>query len=257
MPGVHESLLWYMAQTTGRMGSRGERNTWARVPRSASDIPPSHRAQMDAYVEALKEARAIISSWNSRAMKVRTSLSLPEQAGPFEYENPTPEGYSDLTFQKLEDRWTFTRFDPLTFRYAEREMTIQGCSLEDDEILEAVAHWNFHLYRFNERVTASQELRPQVQLHLLDTEQGSELRPLLSKAGADLLGLAPAEDVRCCPLSTYKVPVKVKEARVHDLTKYYGVTLINNSTFDLYPYVFYFDPSTYGIQVSSRRRRDM
>ncbi|KZT70667.1 hypothetical protein DAEQUDRAFT_764535 [Daedalea quercina L-15889] len=202
------------------------------------------------YVEALKKARAIISTWNSIVMKVRTPTPLPAQAA-FKYEKATPKGsgYYDLSLQELSNCRILTRSDPLTFRYAEREMTIPGRSLQPDEILDAVAHWNFHLYRFNDRVGGSQELRPQVGLHLLETASGTGLRPLLSQVGEDLFGSAPAEDVRGCPLSTYTVPVKVKEARIHDLTKYYGLTLINTSAYDLYPYVFYFDPSTYGIQA--------
>lgn len=117
-----------------------------------------------------------------------------------------------------------------------------------------MARWNFHLYRFNNPASDSESLRPRVELHRLEMREAGRLRPLLLQTGVDLLGLgASGEQVYSYPLSTYKVPGTVKEARICDTAPYYGLTLINDTEYDLFPYVLYFDPSTYAIHVRDLR----
>ncbi|KAH9923562.1 caspase domain-containing protein [Fomitopsis serialis] len=201
------------------------------------------------------DARAVVVAWNSMPMKVRTSVSVSHQ-GLLNYTMVQPKEYYDLSLETDGDCWIIDQFDPLTFRYAVPHKAFKSADIavQPNEILEIVARWNFHLYRFNQPADqytpdSVERLRPKVELHRLEAKpEARQLRPLLQKIGEDLFERASADEVWCYPLSTYKVPGTVKEARIHDIAPYYGLTLLNDSDHDLFPYVFYFDPSNYAIQ---------
>jgi len=200
--------------------------------------------------------RTQVEFWNSKPMKVFTEQPLQPTQGKFKYKMTTKQD-CDVSLDACEGHWALRRFDPLTRRYAQPRIVISAGGVTPDYILEAVARWNFHLYRFNEPTSDSADdvrtLRPEVQLHALRVEAGSKLlRPSLTPTGDDFFARVKEEEVEYSPTSTYRVLEAVKEAWIHDLLPYYGLTLLNNSDFDLWPYVFYFDPSNYATQCLYR-----
>lgn len=86
-----------------------------------------------------------------------------------------------------------------------------------------------------------------VELHCLEIAPNSGLQPILRPVGKNLFD-SPAEDVLCAEESSLRVD-PVRDAIITDLDPYYGLTLVNASDVDLFPYVFYFDPSDYSVQV--------
>ncbi|KAH9923558.1 caspase domain-containing protein [Fomitopsis serialis] len=200
---------------------------------------------------AFDHTRVVVITWNSAPMKVRTSVPVSQQ-GLLNCTEVEPKEYHDVSIEMGTDCWILSRFDPLTFRYAVQQQIFKftDISLQSAEILEAVARWNFYLYHFSDSGPDDANLQPSVQLHRLeDKSEAGSLWPLLAQSGDDLFGAAKGEPVWGSPLSAYKVPGLVKEALLHDMAPYYGLTLFNTSEYDLFPYLFYFNPSTCAIQA--------
>ncbi|KZT66779.1 hypothetical protein DAEQUDRAFT_739795 [Daedalea quercina L-15889] len=201
------------------------------------------------------DTRATTFAWNSMQIKISgTSMMLPApKLGQFGYMKVGEGQYFDASLSSSAEGWMLSRFDPLTLQYAEPIITISNLALQPEEILQSLAHFNYHLYRFNHPESGCRALRPRVELHRLErsrkAETGNWLRPALvpSTDKGDLFG--EAKKVHHSPHSTYKLHDAVKEAEIYDMAPYYGLTLFNDSEVDLYPYVFYFDPSTCAIQT--------
>jgi hypothetical protein len=92
-------------------------------------------------------------------------------------------------------------------------------------ILDAIAHFNFHLGQYNDS------------------------NPLGGKVEMELYRLTGPRGKR--------IPdTNVGNLLLHDhativVGAKYGVAMVNHSTYDLFPYLFYFDPFSYSIDVSS------
>ncbi|KAH9923544.1 caspase domain-containing protein [Fomitopsis serialis] len=205
----------------------------------------------------LPHTRVVVSAWRSMPMKVRTTVELPI-GGILSYSKTKYGEYYDVSLDKSFDpstgpkdpllRWVVGRRDPLTFQFA-RPNTVCWRPLEASVVLDIVARWNFHLYRFSDPASLSRQIRPRVELRALrQTGLAARLLPLMMPDGDDMFKDARAEEVQSSLHSTYTVPEVVKEARIYDFDKFYGLTLYNDSEFGLWPYLFYFDPNTYAIQ---------
>jgi hypothetical protein len=181
-------------------------------------------------------ADAVVSNWNNPKLKVR-------------FHTPTGNLFSTVRIgerpdvavhQNGQNDFLLERLDPLIRRHTKYLLIARQDRIS--EVLDAVAHFNFHLYHhpkctpFNQKVT--------VQLHRL--QKGNGDKPTYTPVGDDLLARDP--EVVLSDDTAYGVK-EVKEAVVCDMDAFYGLTLGNNSTFDLFPYVFYLDPSDYSIQV--------
>ena len=125
-----------------------------------------------------------------------------------------------------------------------------------DLLFQKVAKFNFHLYRG--MLPHEAKLLPvEVHMYRLETVEGT-LAPLLAPvAGSeDFLGKGRATERTIAGTTqggTFGLEIgelTVKETIVTDLDSYYGLTLINKSPYDLFAYVFYFDPMDYSITVS-------
>jgi hypothetical protein len=138
------------------------------------------------------------------------------------------------------------RFDPLMRRHANRLVpttyeVISGA-------LDAISHFNYHLYRRNDPSPLKGLIT--VRLHRLEKQQSNRLFPIYAPASDDLLSCDP-EPIIYAGGGPFEVP-EVKEAVIPNDDNFYGLTLENHSQLDLFPYVFYFDPSDYSIQVRPR-----
>ncbi|KAI0946425.1 hypothetical protein AcW1_009891 [Taiwanofungus camphoratus] len=183
--------------------------------------------------------RAVVSKWNMHQLKVHfqlpkgnlfTTVSAHERCDVSVIDNG-PDGLQ------------LRRLDPLISRHANLLVDVKQQERISD-ILDAVAHFNYHLYRLNKSAPLKNKFT--VRLHRLQRESWNTYRPIYNPTGDDLLA-ADSEPVVCDANTLYDVK-EVKEAVIYDLESYYGLTLENYSDYDLFPYVFYFDPSDYSIQ---------
>ena len=136
------------------------------------------------------------------------------------------------------------RHDPLTTKYHKaRALEVSNGHLS--RILDGISRFNVHLYRRNPHTPTKGHF--DVQLHQVDAKADTGLRPVLTPVGEDFFGNA-TEDVICSEESSLQIDT-VKHAVVTNMDVYYGLTLINTSDNDLFPYVFYFDPNDCSVQV--------
>ncbi|KZT70653.1 hypothetical protein DAEQUDRAFT_764523 [Daedalea quercina L-15889] len=186
----------------------------------------------------LLDFRVVVSKWNALSMKARFQYPAGSHCSVV-----GPNDYSDVTIHLgTGNGWQLERLDPLTSRHASRIMNIPRGDVS--EVLDAVARFNFNLYRRNPQAPIRNQFA--VELHQLEMAPESGLRPILRPIGENYF-TNPAEDVVCAEGSSYNVD-PVQEAVITDMKPYYGLTLVNDSEFDLFPCVFYFDPNDYSIQ---------
>jgi hypothetical protein len=184
--------------------------------------------------------RSVVSNWGKPMLRVR-----------FHFHPPTGNLFSAVganvcadvaVLREGRDALLLERLDPLIPRHANRLVEIKQEPISG--VLDAVAHFNFHLYRHNGAHPLNQQVT--VRLHRLKNENG-----VYNPTGDDLLAHDP-EEVFSDVDAPYDIK-EVKEAVISDMDAYYGLTLENHSQFRLFPYVFYFDPSDYSIQVRVQR----
>ncbi|KAI9461117.1 hypothetical protein HD554DRAFT_2041491 [Boletus coccyginus] len=146
---------------------------------------------------------------------------------------PANEPVDIALHQNDSGKWVLERFDPLIRGYADHSIQVDADARQMEDILEAVANFNFYLYR-SDGAAASHSGKVNIRLKRLEETWG-EYGPV----GDDLLEV---------PTSS-RSGVDVREATITDLGPRYGFTLENYSEVDLFPYLFYFDPSDYSVQA--------
>ena len=210
--------------------------THVEASRSSLDCPVA-----TALPDTLRDFRVTVSKWNSNAAtKARFLYPAGSQCSVV-----GPNDYSDVSVHLgAGNGWLLVRHDPLVTRHATPTLNINQADVED--VLDAVSRFNNNLYRRNPHSPVKAMIS--VQLHQLEIAPESGLRPILRPIGRDYFD-APAENVLCAEESSFRVD-PVKEAIITNMDPYYGLTLVNASDVDLFPYVFYFDPNDYSVQVS-------
>ncbi|KAH9923545.1 caspase domain-containing protein [Fomitopsis serialis] len=188
--------------------------------------------------EALRDFRVVVSKWNSSTMKARFHYPVGSHCSVV-----GPNDYSDVAVHLGTGiGWQLERCDPLVARHASRVLNIPRGDVS--ETLDAVARFNFYLYRHHPQAPFKRELA--IELRKLEVVPGSGLRPLLQPIGDNYFS-SLAEKVVCAQDSSFNVD-SVQEAIITDMEPYYGLTLVNDTEHDLFPYVFYFDPNDYSVQ---------
>ncbi|TFY61508.1 hypothetical protein EVJ58_g4466, partial [Rhodofomes roseus] len=130
-----------------------------------TDNPPAHLTE---------GIRATVVRWSPEAMRVwAPGLRLPAgTAVPFAFSLVSDKQKCDISLEldKVKTRWVLTRFDPLTIQYASsKSLSLDANVTRATDILEHVAHWNFHMYRTSDvSKTDRQQLRVKVELHRLE-----------------------------------------------------------------------------------------
>ncbi|PCH38915.1 hypothetical protein WOLCODRAFT_128800 [Wolfiporia cocos MD-104 SS10] len=192
----------------------------------------------DRDVHIAAGSRATISNWNARILQVQFHLPTSNH-----FSSVSSRQHCDVSvLYNSRKGLQLQRSDPLTARHAKRIIDIGQNGVAD--VLEAVSHFNFHLYRVNKSSPINNEFR--LELRRLQKAQDT-FNPSYLPAGEDLLAVQP--EPLLLPGGTSYDIATIKEAVVTDMDPFYGLTLVNNSDQDLYPYVFYFDPSDYSIQA--------
>ncbi|KZT70658.1 hypothetical protein DAEQUDRAFT_737307 [Daedalea quercina L-15889] len=201
----------------------------------------------------LNRARATVSVWNVKAMKVRTTQDVPVGNGSFKVvRTKSPGEYADISYVPSVDGGEgclLTRYDPLITRFARQTLLVERIN---SRVLDDIARFNFHLYHYTSAARIREELSIKVRLNRLKRPKDGGLGPKLIPAdeSEDLFTTEGTQvpTLSADPQSAYQLCEDgVKEAIIMDLRPYYGLTLINESKVDIFPYVFYFDPGDYSI----------
>jgi hypothetical protein len=136
--------------------------------------------------------------------------------------------------------WRFQRLDPIMSRYAQ---VLDGISLVPSlsDVLKGVSHFNFHLSRRNAKKILQNPI--QVVLHRLTQSNPNQLmeETIYMPDGDTSISLTPDSETTVFATS---------EAD-GEHAFYYGLSITNNSTRPLFPYLVCFNPYNYSIQVKS------
>jgi hypothetical protein len=142
---------------------------------------------------------------------------------------------ADLVVRRIDSAtFQFKRLDPLISKWAQSIDVTPKLGLP--EVLQEVSHFNFHLYRHNNANFLQHEVEVVLHrlTHIVDSDEEMYVRdgefdmPLFSNRGNTIF---------------------VQSQR--DNSVFYGLTVKNYSSHNLFPYLVYFDPSNYSIQVTS------
>ncbi|KDQ55079.1 hypothetical protein JAAARDRAFT_60058 [Jaapia argillacea MUCL 33604] len=137
-------------------------------------------------------------------------------------------------------RYQLERRDTLMRRYASTVSINMGTKISADA-LDAIALFNLHLYR--PKVSNLGRRSPVVmQLYRLERNDNLGWGAFAPVDGEDLFqreeGSGSLDDVGSVP-----------EAIISDMKPRYGIKLENRSDYDLFPYLFYFNPADYSIEA--------
>lgn len=166
---------------------------------------------------------------------------------------------ADISFESgsRDRRYNMTRYDALSVRFGRR--TIEDVSV-NEETLDAIARFNYHLYRFNTSSEIAGELKFHVRLHRLVASMDHEERRGLIEhellvpdaIAGDLFENLQPELIQAesMPRSPNLIPVREIIIGGTMLDSYYGLSLSNDSHYTLFFHVIYLDPNDYSILVS-------
>ncbi|THH06053.1 hypothetical protein EW146_g9733, partial [Bondarzewia mesenterica] len=131
------------------------------------------------------------------------------------------------------------RLDVHISTYADRvvRVPLDGKLDRLPSILDAIAHFNFHLGRSH----SSGVLRGASDIREDDPLKGVTME-MHRLSGGILWDRKPKEDAENLLIDN-RAKLSLDEGAP------YGIKIVNRSTLDLYPYLFYFDPSDYSIQT--------
>ena len=134
------------------------------------------------------------------------------------------------------------RHDPLMGEFS-KQIVVDLDKHHIQDLISAALHFNFHLYRCQPNPWNPLSA---VRLEMYKVEE--EIRGQVRYVEADTTNFFSRNQ----EVPTYKAfgRTVMQGANMTDLQSLYGLKIVNDSSFDLYPYLFYFEPSDYSIQVS-------
>ena len=146
---------------------------------------------------------------------------------------------ADVVLRQAGGNVIIERLDPLLSTYADRTVPIAMHESRLEHlpfILDSVAHFKYHL----EHHYLCETLRTVSAPHTDDPLSGITIQ---------IHRLSKEPDDRVLDLDAGNLLVDNHANLVSDEEADYGIAIINKSGYDLFPYLFYFDPSDYSIQV--------
>jgi hypothetical protein len=197
------------------------------------DIPPGARASVLNWRRGANALKVFIEPPRDDVQSIEHVFSLVESCHSADLVIRPTRG-SNLQFERL---------DSLMSKYARLLDDIPSePSLSD--ILQGVSHFNFHLSRRNSANPLKQDI--EVVLHRLTQSNPEQImeEPIYVPDG--LLNISLVLDRE----NTVFIPSKAITA-FNSNRVFYGLTIKNNSGCKLFPYIIYFDPADYSIQVRS------
>jgi hypothetical protein len=195
-------------------------------------------------------ARVVVWDWDNDALRLKVHLLEPAlgflQASPAldKYVLTVEQHCGELAVvgRSGSGKLEIERLDALTSTHADKKLLeIEPSRLE--EALIAAANFNFRLYHPTHGHLKEQDV--DLELRLL-----KELPRTMDTSS--LTGRYPRR-VYVPDTARKNVFEGTRKAKVIAMKdEFYGITLRNMSEFDLFPYVFYFDPHDYSITVSAK-----
>ncbi|KAG9310486.1 hypothetical protein JVU11DRAFT_9630 [Chiua virens] len=177
----------------------------------------------------VSNGKATVSQWNHFSLRVHSSIRF---SSPHFTVVPSEER-GDVALNQIEfEKWEIERLDTLIPEYSTRVVRFDADAKRTRDILDAISNFNSYLYRSDGGDTPFSE-KVKTRLNRLGTVNGGEFGPV-------------DDDLLEVPLSSSS-GIEVKQAIITDLDARYCLTLENYSETNLFPYIFYFDPSDYGV----------
>jgi hypothetical protein len=200
---------------------------------------------MDTYFDIPRVSHARVSNWNDPDFSFKVFCELLHPTNKLAYRDDTQFDHTDPAITIVEDSRNadilalpddgvvhFQRMDPLIREYAKISPRHKIGADRVANVLNAAAHFNHHLYRYKRPHPSL--LKGQVEIELFRLETLSDHGSVMYR---------PVDDENLFSEGYAKV--------LHDPQAVYGFKVVNNSNYDLFPYLFYFDPADYSIQVCS------
>jgi hypothetical protein len=206
---------------------------WCTLRRRSTDmeftIPPGASALMPPWRQAANVLKVFIEPPRDDVQCVEHVFSVVN----------SPKS-ADLVIRTRGDTLQYERFDSIMWKYA-RLLDDIPPEPNLSDVLKGVSHFNFHLSRGN----IGQPLKQLIEVVLHPLTQGNP----------DQI----SEEAIYIPNGHTGIPLAVDRENIvfaaseanGDHDQFYGLSVTNNSGRHLFPYLVYFDPSDYSIQVRS------
>lgn len=245
--GVVEGTLFAIHTLARGTAINSESSIFEAVSVFAHSCTLRRRSVDDKELEIPTGARVSVLSWRRKEKGLKVFMEPPhDEVQPIEdvfaLVDASESADADLVIHRAgEGILRFERLDPLMSKYAPVLCDISSePSLSD--ILQGVSHFDFHISRRN----SDEPLQPHVKviLHRLMQSNPDQVleQPIYAPDGRiDIILVTVRENTVFAS----------SEATADVDGSFYGLTITNQSGRDLFPYLFYFDPSDYSIQVMS------
>ncbi|KAJ6622353.1 caspase domain-containing protein [Mycena sp. CBHHK59/15] len=191
----------------------------------------------DFFPQDNSQGSARVSRWNRGGLQVFSdtplSLKLPE---PYDVSQVSEKKAGQIALYSSDrtDIRTIERMDRLITTYAVRNIPIPPDSTNPlSFILSGIAHFHFHLGR--QKPPATTLLQAPVISQHVELEMHSLARR--------------DEDGIMIPEGTNIFKKNIAHLSISEPTLPYGVKIVNKSSYNLYPYLFFFDPSDYSVEA--------
>lgn len=173
-----------------------------------------------------QDCRAAVQTWGSSSDILSVyfdGVSEPTAHHARGYRVASSESGSNLVVQQHASRISFTRGPPISNYIIEPlSPSFRFSPLTLGRALDMMGDFHYHLVRSN--TSGGIALKGMVSLGIHQLENGTVGENLIEGDSAEVTA-----------------------------SMEYGITIVNKSNYDLYPYLFFFDPTDYSIQVRSAR----
>jgi hypothetical protein len=188
------------------------------------EIPPGAKASVLNWKQGANALKVFIDPSRDEIQSVGQAFSLVDSSLN-----------ADLVIRRTDDNTLqFKRLDPLMSKYMQMLNDIRPTTLLLD-ILQGVSHFNHHLSRRN----SANPLKQYVKVELNSLTQSN---PDMASAEAIYM---PDGKISMTLAPDHENTVFIS----NEATTYYGLTVTNESGRNLFPYLIYFDPSDYSVEV--------
>ncbi|KAH9932499.1 uncharacterized protein B0H18DRAFT_952237 [Fomitopsis serialis] len=247
----------------GRIHGIAPRTTFTVQARDETDrnlgtLVVSDLKDLEATFDIATGARAVIQDWNNEDLTLDVFVhpsvkgkhtELGQEAIPSQLKDRIPAADSpdqaDLSLipSTTTNDTIVERYDPLMRQFA-RQITVDLDKAHVQYLVMAALHFNFHLYRQPNPLNVFSTVH--LELYRLREESAGVKRYV----PVDEVNLFHGEH----QVKAYKAhgPAVLQEAVLTDFESHYGMKIVNDSDYDLFPYIFNFDPNDYSIQLTKR-----
>jgi len=205
---------------------------WCTLRRRSTDmefaIPPGARALMPPWRQAANVLKVFIEPPRDDVQCVEHVFSVVN----------SPKS-ADLVIRTRGGTLQYERFDPIMWKYAQLLDDIPPEPNLSD-VLKGVSHFNFHLSRGNNKNPLKQDV--EIVMHRLTQSNPDQI-------SEEAIYMPGRDTSMPLALGRENIVFAASGANGDHDSAFYGLSVTNNSGRHLFPYLVYFDPSDYSIQV--------